>query len=200
MGVVVWVFLNGAKHPLPASFSAKPGVKTCKVTDLHENIGILHFKVRRIRIYQRFCHSSRAGGVKNRDFDETSPFLMVFLVFVRKTNEPEAADSIFEISMFESIFPRFVCLQISCPRMLPGVGVQQFWWQIWNFQNPEKLQSGADFEGFGASREPLDLPSRAASWVLWFGSSTWCEALSSGEFFGKIRGQNMQSHSFAREH
>ena len=36
--------LNGAKHSLPVSFSAKSGVKTCKVTDLHESIGIQHFK------------------------------------------------------------------------------------------------------------------------------------------------------------
>ena len=41
-----WGSLNGAKHSLPGSFSAKSGVKTCKVTDLHESIGILHFKPR----------------------------------------------------------------------------------------------------------------------------------------------------------
>ena len=154
---------------------------------------------------------------------------------MRKANEPEAADSIFEISMLESILPRLVCLQISCALVLPEGGVQQFWWQFSIFQNHEKLQSGADVEGFGASREPLDLPSRAArispgapgtfSHGAKHSSSTsplrgatsgqnatcnntqhfikfrqWCEALSSGGFFGKIRGQNMQSHRFAREH
>ena len=62
-----------------------------------------------------------------------------------------------------------------------------------NFQNHKKLESGANFEGFGASREPLDLPSRAACWVLWVGFSTWCEALSSGGVFGQNFGSKHES-------
>ena len=79
-----------------------------------------------------------------------------------KVNEPEAADSIFEISMFESISPCLVCFQISCALMLQEGGVHQLLWQFGNFSNPGKLHFGAEFEGSGASKEPLDLPSRAA--------------------------------------
>ena len=69
MGAVVWVFLNGAKHSLPAGFSAKSGVKNCEVTDLHKSIGILHFKHRRIQICQRFVHPPTFGGRENQGFD-----------------------------------------------------------------------------------------------------------------------------------
>ena len=75
-------FLHGAKHSLPGCFSAKSGVKTCKVTDLHESVGILHFKARRIQVHQRFCHPSRFWGVvvKIKVVDEHLHFLMVFTV------------------------------------------------------------------------------------------------------------------------
>ena len=58
---------------------------------------------------------------------------------------------------------------------------------VWfcEFSKSQKIASGANSEGFGAPRGPLDLPSRAACWVLWVGFSTWCEALSYGELFSQ---------------
>ena len=92
-------------------------------------------------------------------------FRWLSLVFGVKVNEPEAADSIFEISMFESISPCLVCFEISCARVFPEGRVQDVWWQFGNFGNlgkKTKLHVGADFEGSGASKEPLDFLSRAA--------------------------------------
>ena len=73
--------LNGAKHSLPGSFSAKSGVKTCKVTDLYKNIGILHFKPRRIRISRWLFHWLTFEGVENQDFQEHVPILDTFRGF-----------------------------------------------------------------------------------------------------------------------
>ena len=73
--------LNGAKHSLPGSFSAKSGVKTCKVTDLYKNIGILHFKPRRIRISRWFFHWLTFQGVENQDFQENVSTLDTFRGF-----------------------------------------------------------------------------------------------------------------------
>ena len=62
-------------------FSAKSGVKTCKVTDLHKNIGILHFKPCRIRISRWFFHWLTFEGVENQDFQEHVSILDTFRGF-----------------------------------------------------------------------------------------------------------------------
>ena len=62
-----------------------------------------------------------------------------------------------------------------------------------NFQNHKKLESGANFEGFGASREPLDLPSRAACWVLWVGFFYGAKHSLPGSFPAKIGSKNESS-------
>ena len=107
--------------------------------------------------------------------------------FVRKANGPEAADSIFEISVLESILPRLVCLQISCALVLPEGGVQQFWWQFSIFKvtnnfNPELISKVLELpeSHWTSPLGPLD-------GCCGLGFSKWCEALSSGGFFGKIR-------------
>ena len=173
-------FLTGAKHSLPGSFSAK------KIGSKHQSSQIcmraLEFYISNI-VESKFVNDvliRQRLGV--RILTEKSRFLTHFVDFHEESERTGARRVVIRNHRVRISMPTFHLLQDPLCIHVTGGGVQRVWWQFWIFQNLENPQSRANFEGFGASREPLELPSRAACWCGGLGSLNGAKHSLPGSF------------------
>ena len=114
-----------------------------------------------------FLIHQRLRVAKIKMLEEKSKFLTQFVDFLKESEQTAARRFVIRnhririyILAFH-LFPDPLCIHVT------GGGAQQFWWYFGKLQNHEKGESRANSEGLGASKDSLDLPSRAA--CVWGG-------------------------------
>ena len=201
MGVVVWVFYMVRSTLFRGVFRQNPGSKYAKSQICTRALEFYISKYTESESTNGFVIRQELGASKIEIFDRNSRILVVFVVF--RGESERTGSRRFDIrNLHVRIYPPASRLpsDLLRARVAGGwcsailVAIFDFSKSRKNF-NPELTSKVLELpESHWTS--PLGPLDGCCDLVL----SKWCEALSSGRLFGKIRGQNMQSHRFAREH
>ena len=136
-------------------------------------------------------HVDVFGLTKHRFPSNIVIFCSFLTILKTQPSKPEVAVSLFGIYAFQTILSTSLFSQSLVPTCHRDLLFCALGWCDGVFKNRPDLDF-APFPGrFRRSKLLRDLPSRAARPWGGFGCSTWCEALSSGEFAGENGGQKV---------